>query len=71
MIEIENVEILRKAISDSFAVLVANAVRSGWAEHDLALHLTELAEGYLMEVGSRMIADNAVQAQRALDGLKN
>jgi hypothetical protein len=71
MIEIENVEILRKAISDSFAVLVANALRSGWAERDLALHLTELAEGYLMEVGSRMIADNAVQAQRALDALKN
>jgi hypothetical protein len=71
MIEIENAEILRKSISDSFAVLVANALRSGWAEHDLALMLTDLAETYVMDVGSRMIADNSLRAQHALDTLKN
>jgi hypothetical protein len=33
--------------------------------------LTDLAETYVMDVGSRMIADNSLRAQHALDTLKN
>jgi hypothetical protein len=71
MIDIENAEIFRKYISESFFALVAKAVRSGCAEHDVALLLMELAEAHLMQVGAGIISDGAALAQRAQDGLKN
>jgi hypothetical protein len=71
MIDIENAEIFRETISKSFSALVQNAVRQGWAEHDVALLLMELAEDHLMQVGAGIIADGALLAHRAQDNRKN
>jgi hypothetical protein len=71
MIDIENADIFRKSISESFSALVGNAVRSGWAEHDVALLLMELAEAHLMQVGAGIITEGALLALRAQDSCKN
>jgi predicted RNA polymerase sigma factor len=64
MIDIAGSESLRDKMSESLRLIVDNAVRAGWPEHEVALLLMELAETHLMKIAAVIITDDALHSQR-------
>jgi len=64
-------ETCREALAESFEALVEKSISSGWSEHEVALALTDLAETYLVKVGARVILEDSIYSQLALERLKN